>query len=207
MDFKFRPTAPKTVAELFNLVSVSDIDGNGRPEILGSFTPWVVDSLEASPLPAVITWDDADQSYRMFPLLDHPVRYRRKFRQRGVWGDVQERLYHRQVILTDPENGEALRGYTVLGFAAAKTSLGEPAILTSFTAKATCHFCGGQSIEVQMSTARYQPPPETFGCPRSRPVRSEGILIHPPSREFVIARPSAYLAQNADRLARQFECD
>lgn len=208
MSFHFRAELSgsiRTDPVSFNLVSVSDVDGNGRPEVVGFFTPWAVDSLEAAPFPVVITWDDAEQAFRMFPLVDRPLRERRPIDRRGGWGDGS--IYRQENSLTDKETGETVKGYNVLGFAITKTSLGEPAILRSYVAKAKCHFCGGQLIEIRMSTASFQPPPQVSEClPREGSRQGLGILVHLPARELVIARPSAYLAENAGRFARRFEC-
>jgi len=208
VSFRFRPKLDSRSPVLFNLVSVSDLDGNGRPEILGSFNPWAVDSLEASPFPIVIAWDYGEGAYRMYPLVDHPPRFRRKVGPRGLWGRSASSLYRKKISLTDHETGQTVDGFTVLGFSPARsTPGGQPAILESFVAKAPCHFCQ-QTIEVQMLTAQYQARPEMFPCsplPRSRR-GSVGILVHPPPRELVVARPSEYLRISRDRLARRFEC-
>lgn len=208
LSFHFRAELGKgagTDPVSFNLVSVSDVDGNGRPEIVGFFTPWAVDSLEASPFPVVISWVDAEQAFRMFPLVDRPLRDRQQVGPRGAWG--RGVIYRERSSLTDRETGETVRGYKVLGFATTTTPLGEPAILTSYVAKAKCHFCGGQIIEVRISTASFQPPPQVSECvPRHQSRKGMGILVHLPARELVIARPSAYLSENASRFARAFEC-
>jgi hypothetical protein len=208
LSFRFRPELDSTSPVLFNLVSVADLDGNGRPEILGSFNPWAVDSLEAAPFPIVIAWDDRTGEYRMYPLVGHAPRFRREVGSRGLWGRSAASLYRKKITLTDLETNQTVEGFTVLGFSPTRsTPGGQPAILESFVAKAPCHFCG-QTIEVQMLTARYQGRPETFWCsplPRSRQ-RSAGILVHPPPRELVVARPSEYLRINRDRFAHRFEC-
>lgn len=208
LSFKFRPELSSKGPVLFNVVSISDLDGNGRPEILGSFTPWAVDSLEASPFPLVITWNDADSAYRMYPLVDQPPRFRRQVGPRGLWGRSASSLYRKEITITDRGTGQTLKGFTVLGFSPVSTTPGRrPAILESFVAKAPCHFCD-QTVEVQMLTARYQPEPETSWCTPLPLTRrgSVGILVHPPARELVVARPSEYLRINRDRFARRFEC-
>lgn len=189
----------------FKLLAIRDVDGNGRPEIVGAFEPWAADTLEASPIPAVITWDDASRSFRMFPLTARPPQID-ALAPPGIYSRGLRKSYENRVTIRDTQSPLKLRGFPVSAFAIARSSHGKPAILESFVVKASCHFCI-QELEVQLLTTRYQAPPETFSCTPLLAGRDRlGILVRVPQREWAYARPSEFLERNSARFARRFEC-
>lgn len=193
------------VPVFFDLAEIADADGNGRPEVLGSFMPLAADTYEASPFPVVITWDDRQRSFRLFPLVDHPPRFRVKVGTRGLWGRSQSNTYRNKIVLTNKKSGLKFEGYSALGFSLARTRLGDPAILESFVAKGACHYCS-QTLEIQMLTAEYQSPPETLPCLPLKGSKTYGILVRPRHYALVVASPSRYLRLERRRYEKRFAC-
>lgn len=190
----------------FELAEIADADGNGRPEVLGSFMPLAVDTYEASPFPVVITWDDRSQSFRIFPLVDRPPSSRVKVGARGLWGRSQSDTYRDKIVLSDSDSGEKIEGYSVLGFALGQTKLGDPAILESFVAKGACHVCA-QTLEIRMLTAEYQSPPETHPCLPEHMRGTYGVLARPAAPyALVVGSPSKYLKLERPRYEKRFAC-
>lgn len=82
LAFRFLPQGPGQVRQLpegdwpgfrFRASPVTDIDGDGRPEIVGTFERVTLAS-GPMPTPVLISWDDGEQRYRLAPLIQDPPR-------------------------------------------------------------------------------------------------------------------------------------
>jgi hypothetical protein len=117
LRYRFQPDiSPQPgSAYVFEVQSASDLDGNGRPEIIGAFSQAYA-GRPYQPLPVVLSWDDASDSYGLHSLVERRPSLRdmnRPYRK-------NDRLaYGLPVKLGDSRADERIRGFQAEGFAVA----------------------------------------------------------------------------------------
>lgn len=92
----------------FRARAVSDIDANGRIELVGAFERVTLAS-GPLPVPVILSWDDAGQRYRLRPLIPQPPELARPS---GIDASLLT-AYTRATTIRDQFSGETLKGYAV----------------------------------------------------------------------------------------------
>jgi hypothetical protein len=164
---------------LFNVHSVSDLDGNGRPELIGAFKIRAME--DADPFPVAITWEDESQQYRLVALL--PNRPDLAHSSIGLWARLQLQDYITEDVLRDPDAGVKLTGFAVEGYDVVRTPLRrEPALAVGYVVHAAAHASSHKRIEMQVVVLDLQAAdPRTFTCSavEREGLRAGGVLIPP----------------------------
>jgi hypothetical protein len=184
LEFQFRPTNPRRgepgLAYQFRLEAVKDLDGNDRPEILGSYTTLFMGA--AVPRPVVVVWDEGAQRYRIAPLLASAPRFNYRG-DPGVYGDVARSLYQEAANLTDRLNDISISAYGTEEFGVRAGAF--PLLIAAFVVAAPSH-ADPPVYEIKGWRLDFQrPQPQVSEC---QPLDAGAVLTKPPRTGFADAR-------------------
>lgn len=119
LRFRFLPQGPGQVRQLpegdyptfrFRATPPRDRDGDGRPELVGSFDRVTLAS-GPYPVPVSLSWDDGAQRYQLAPLIPNPPKIRVPEGQARLLGG-----YTHATTIKDRYSGAILRGHAVDAF-------------------------------------------------------------------------------------------
>lgn len=170
LRFRFEPAAPTYPSEgtslrapgyTFRLGSVRDLDGNGRPEIIGSFETYVEES-SPLPLPVVIVWDEEAARYRLSPLFGNPPRLK-ALPSPGMYAQYSQDEYARPRTLRDVAGSTSIVGHVADFSAVRQGSEGTPVLVGGFTAQSAETL--PEVLELKAWILDFQrPQPQTIEC-------------------------------------------
>ncbi len=138
LEFEYQPRAFNDGYEIegfpyvYNVDEITDVDGNGRPELIGSFSIQSGTGLH-DPVPTVISWDDYKQRFIIAPLLAHapeltPVADPGIAQTYTQAGDP--------TALTSSRSSRQIRGYPVEAFGVLHRRSEPPLIIGGFLVRA-----------------------------------------------------------------------
>jgi len=160
--FRFQPEVPPTTKApyVFRLASAEDLDGNGRPEVIGAYSRVAMGAF--LPIPVVLSWDEASGDYVLHALLQRAPLLRRVAHP-GVFGRTARSRYGRPVLLEDRWTRASVRGFGVESFALA-VSDGAVRLIASYIQKAASHAARKRFEVAAWSLDLQRPRPEGFQC-------------------------------------------
>ena len=161
---RFQPRPKRGLVYVFGLKQLGDADGNGRPEIVGSYSSlFMSDEL---PVPFVIAWSERDDRYVMSPLIRDPPTLNESSRP-GTYGRIARRRYGENAQLEDTRAPRShLRGYPVEEFVLARRR-GLPVLLAGFIHRQAIRAAVG-TIEVHAWSIDFQrPEARSYQCSSS----------------------------------------
>jgi hypothetical protein len=171
--FRFRPEPlPGRVPFFFHVQSSSDLDGDGRAELIGGFAQYRMEPI--APHPVVIAWDDRAGRYRIWPLI--PERPSLPAVPNGhSYAEALRRLEVPVEPLVDPRSGVRVAGIGSSGFRVIKRGK-HLELVAGYVIRQRAHVDRALHEVVGWNLRLTGSRPETFECdPTARPrVRVHG---------------------------------
>jgi hypothetical protein len=178
LAFEYQPTPFNDGYErygfpyIYKVLEITDVDGNGRPEIIGSFSIESGTGLH-TPVPTVISWDELAQRFVLAPLLAHrpqltPVRHpgiALKYSQAGL-----------PLTLTSQHAPRIMHGYPVESFGVFHRDGAAPLVIGGFLVRAQDNADPELYQAVAWTLNLSLRSPDTYECP------SAPVYVRPTTR-------------------------
>jgi hypothetical protein len=181
LRFRFRPKPDRGLAYLFELLSVGDLDRNGRVELVGSY--WSVYMNERQATPVALVWDDATSAYKLSGLIT--TRPQLRFAKRpGYWERILRQDYADPDRLHDPRSGITTRSYVAEFVTLVQEPSSGPFLLAAYIVRQRAHIWPATYQLTAWRLDFQKPTAASTGCfppPADLPLVSEGRhrQLHP----------------------------
>lgn len=154
LAFRFRPSGAGRLTPdyVFRIDTIADLDGNGRPEIIGAWE--MVAMGPVLPRPVAVVWEEARSRYVMYPLLRPPKRSDMGFgfnpsaggrpplvpaSPPGGYAAGLRRFYVQPTTLKNDFDATSLASYAVEGFYIRRTPEGRATLVAGYIVQQRRH--------------------------------------------------------------------
>jgi hypothetical protein len=146
---------------LYKVQEITDVDGNGRPEIIGSFSVQSGTGLH-TPIPTVLSWDELTQQFVLAPLLAHKPHIVAVPHPGIAQGDSRAGV---PLTLTSRDRPVQLQGYPVETYGVLHREHESPLVIGGFLVRARDNADPQLYQAVAWTLNLTLQTPDTYECP------------------------------------------